>query len=307
MSDAALAVRLGGYNLRGYLRSPRTLVFAVAMPVGFLVLFNSVFGHQFGTTRIDGRAVPLTAFYTAGLTAYAVALNSFSAQLIGLVTDREGGRLKRFRGTPLPPWVFFAGQLLFSLAVTALIVVGLVLIAALGYGVHVRAGALPALALYVVLGVGCLATVAIALTRWVTTTDMASSVGPFAIVALAFVSGVFLPVALLPHALYQVAEFFPLAPLARGIQAVLTPGAGAAVRPDAVLTLLLWWAAATVVAVRRFAWTPWPGAPEHRAPDRPPVASPPARRSHHRPPTRRHSRPGPGQGRASMGGASSVR
>jgi ABC-2 type transport system permease protein len=256
VNDIALAGRQGLYNLQGYMRNPRTLIFAAAMPVGFLILFNSVFGKAGATTMLFGGPVPITSFYAAGIAAYAVAFNSFSALLIGLVTEREAGRLKRYRGTPMPPSAFFAGQLLYSMVISSVLVVALLVIAILGYGVHIRAAALPALIVDVILGVFSLSAVAIAVSAWVTTTDMASSVGPFAVVALGFVSGAFLPLDLLPDVLRQVAQFFPLAPLTQGVEEVLVASSGSAFRLDSLLVSAAWGLVALFVALRTFNWMP---------------------------------------------------
>lgn len=256
MSDLALVGRQGAFNIQGYLRSSRTVVFGLAMPVGFLLLFNSVFGKNHATTDLFGHRVPLTAFYSAGIAAYSVALNAFSGLLIGLVTDREGGRLKRYRGTPMPPWVFFGGQLIYAAAIAAGIVAVLTVISIVGYGVHIRPETLPAFVAYVALGVFSFSMVAIGLSGFVTTTEMASSVGPFSIVILGFISGVFLPVQLLPSWLHHVAQYFPLAPLAQGLQAVFTDQTGAAWRSGSLIVLAIWGTAGLAVARRTFRWPP---------------------------------------------------
>ena len=46
-------------------------------------------------------------------------LSAFSTMAIGLTTQREGGTLKRLRGTPLPPWVFMAAQVVRAILLIA--------------------------------------------------------------------------------------------------------------------------------------------------------------------------------------------
>jgi ABC-2 type transport system permease protein len=259
VSDAALVVRQGLFTLRAYVRNSSALVFAVAMPVGFLVLFCSVFGKGGATTHLFGHQVPLDAAYAGGMVAYAVAINSFSGLLIVLVTNREAGRLKRYRGTPMPPWTFIGGQVLYTLVVATAMTAGMTALAVGAFHVHLRAQAVPAMVLYLVVGVGALSTVSAAVSAWVRTPELASSVGPFAVVILGFVSGAFLPTALLPHALVVVARVFPLQPMVEGMQAVFTDRSGWALRGTPLLVLGVWFAVALVVAARRFAWTPRAG------------------------------------------------
>ena len=257
MNDVALAGRQGAFALKNVQRDPRALIFTVLMPIGFLLLFNSVFGKDHATTELFGRRVPLTAFYSGGIAAYSLALTAFSTVLIRLVTDREAGRLKRYRGTPMPPWTFFAGQFVTTL-VAGVLMVGLITgISISAYGVRIAPAAWPMFALYVVLGVFCLTTLAIALAGLVSSTDMASAVGPFVVVILGFVSGVFLPLALLPSWIHAISRFFPLAPLAQGFQAVFTSGSGrSAWRPETVEVLVVWGLVSLVVALRTFEWSP---------------------------------------------------
>ena len=257
MSDVGLALRQGLFNLQRFFRNPRTLVFTVAMPVVLLVLFNSIFGNGSATTTAPaGGDVKLVSYYTAGIAAYAVMLTGFSGLLIDLVASREAGRLKRFRGTPMPPWVFFAGLIIYVLLVSVVMVAVLVLVGRFGYDVPVRAEAIPALFGYVVLGVFTFSSLAIALSRVIATSDLASSVGPFSVVGLGFISGVFITAASLPSWLQDVGRIFPLAPLAEGMQDVFTRSSGSGLRVESVAVLLVWGAVSLLVAVRAFSWQP---------------------------------------------------
>ncbi len=212
MSDAGLAIRQGIYNLQRVVRSSRTLVFTVAMPVMLLLLFNSVFGKSGATTSFFGHDVKLASYYTAGIAAYAVMLTAFSSMVIEIVNGREAGRLKRYRGTPMPPWVFFAGLILYVLVMSIGMVVVLTAVGRIGYGVTIRTEALPALVCYVVLGVFTFTSMAMAISRVVTTPEMASSVGPFSVVGLGFISGVFITADTLPTWLQDLGRALPAGP-----------------------------------------------------------------------------------------------
>jgi len=65
----------------------------------------------------------------------------------------------------------------------------------------------------------------LALTRVITTSEMAGSVGPFTVVILSFVSGVFLAPNLLPQWLLNFSTYLPLEPIVSGMQhAIALPG-----------------------------------------------------------------------------------
>jgi ABC-2 type transport system permease protein len=254
VSDVGLLGRQSRFVLRGYMRRPQSLAFGIAMPVVLLVLFNAVFAN--GTTRLGGAQVDLAGYYTAGIVAYSIALSCFSSLLISIVTNREAGRLKRYRGTPMPPWVFLTAQIVQCVLVAILMTTVVTLIGIVAYDVSIRAVALVAVAVYVVAGsfVGC--TLGFALSRVIPSTDAASSIGPFSVVILGFISGVFIPVATLPSWLAEIGKIFPLAPLATGLQHAFASRSGLGLEAEPLAVLTAWGLVALVVAVRTFRWEP---------------------------------------------------
>lgn len=256
MSDVGLLGRQSRFVLRGYLRRPQSLVFGIAMPIALLVLFNAVFGSDNQTTRLGNTRVDLAGYYTAGIVAYSIALSCFSALLISIVTNREAGRLKRYRGTPMPPWVFLTAQIVQSVLVAILMTAIVTLIGIVAYDVSIRTVAFVAVAVYVVIGsfVGC--TLGFALSRFVSTTELASSVGPFSVVILGFISGVFIPVATLPSWLADIGKVFPLAPLASGLQHAFASRSGLGLEVEPLAVLAVWGVVSLAVAVRGFRWEP---------------------------------------------------
>ncbi len=61
-------------------------------------------------------------FYVPGIVAFSVISACYTNLAIGLCFRRDAGVLKRIRGTPLPPWVFMAGNIGSSLVVSLLLV-----------------------------------------------------------------------------------------------------------------------------------------------------------------------------------------
>ncbi len=198
MSDLALTVRQTAFNIRGGLRNARAVVFTIVMPVVFLVLFNSVFSGTNGTTRFNGATIDFAAYFTPGIIAYSIMLSGFNGLLIAITTNRERGILKRYRGTPMPPWVFLSAQILQTVVTLLVVAATIVVIGWAAYGVHPQRDALGAFVLYVLLGSATMCALGIACTRVTTSADTASAIGPFATVILAFISGVFIPVRACP-------------------------------------------------------------------------------------------------------------
>jgi ABC-2 type transport system permease protein len=233
------------------------MVFSVAMPVVLLVLFGSVIGGDTQTTKIGALTIPIDAYFTAGIAAYSIMLIGFSSLMISVVTARESGLLKRYRGTPMPSWVFLAAQILQTMVTIALLVAVLLAIGIVAFGISIDATGALAFVVYTIVGAATMCSLGLAVSRAATTVDVASAIGPFGTVILGFVSGVFIPVKELPDWLVQVGRVFPLAHLAEGLQRALAPaGSGTGIDGSNLAVLALWGVVALAVAVRRFRWEP---------------------------------------------------
>ena len=108
-----------------------------------------------------------------------------------------------------------------------------------------------------ILGASVMATLGMAITAYTPTVDAASSVGPFTAVILSFISGIFIPVSVMPNWLAQIGRVFPLEPLADGLQRAVTgAGGGTGLTVHNVVLLLVWGVVGLVVAARKFRWVP---------------------------------------------------
>ena len=244
------------YHLRAFLRSTRTVVLGLVMPVGLLVVLSGVFSNQGEMTGIAGSQISSIAFYTGSLTACGLMLGTFTGVMVTSVSAREAGWLKRFRGSPMPPGSYLAGQVLFNILVSLLLTVVMIAVASLAYGLPLRLVPLLAVLCYAVLGVFCFTAVALALTRVITTPEMASSLGPFVTIILSFGSGVFFPPNLMPHWLVASSNYLPLEPLAQSMQTALALQRGTGFDLRTFVVLGIWIVAAIAVAHRTFTWQP---------------------------------------------------
>jgi ABC-2 type transport system permease protein len=259
MSDRAIVLAQARMAIVVALRTPRAIIFTVAFPLILLVLFNSIFinGGENSTTLPNDVRISAQAYFTAGIVAYAVALSTFTTLAVSLTTQRERGQLKRYRGTPMPPWTFIAGQIARATAQALLMTTLLLAVGAVAYGVPIPSSTFPAFLLYVVLGTATMCSLGIALSAFTPTPDAASTIAPFTVVILAFFSGIWIPVDQLPHWLETVGKFFPLYHLALGLQTTLSPNAkGSGIDGENLLILALWAFAGARIASTRFRWAP---------------------------------------------------
>jgi ABC-2 type transport system permease protein len=258
MSDFRLALTQTRYALLTAFRNPRTVVLGMAFPIVLLVLFNSIFTKGSDeTVTFAGGTITASAYFTAGLAAYAIGLSTFTNLAIGLTTQRESGQLKRLRGTPMPSWTFVAAQVMRSAVLVLIMVVALFAIGIIAFGVDLPAEHVVGVLVYVALGTAAFAALGMAVTVFTTTVDSASTIGPFTVVMLSFVSGVFISVDDLPNWLESVGKFFPLYHLAEGLQTCLVSGVGGTgLEAGNVTALAVWGLAGLAFAARHFRWEP---------------------------------------------------
>ena len=98
-----LLARQVAYQVRTFWRTPIAVFFTIALPLIMLVLFNALFGDNEVDT--GSGSWPLSQFYTGGLAAFTAVSATFTNLANMVPIRRDEGVLKRWRGTPLPPWV----------------------------------------------------------------------------------------------------------------------------------------------------------------------------------------------------------
>jgi ABC-2 type transport system permease protein len=246
-----LVVHQTRYDLLTFARNRQARFFSVLLPVTFLVIFASVFGHQL----IGPEHIKASTYYVPGIAALAVLTASFSNLVISITTQRELGILKRRRATPAPAGVVLAGRAITSLVVSLGVTSVVITIGAIAYGVHVVPGALGALALSVAVGSLAFACLGYALTTVIGSADSAQPATLAISLPLAFISGVYIPSVNLPTALQHVAQAFPLQHLVAALSRAFLPG-GTGVAWTDLAILAGWGLCGLALALRRFRWAP---------------------------------------------------
>jgi ABC-2 type transport system permease protein len=259
---SALATGLGrvGLELREFFRERDAVVFIFAYPVIMLAIFATVFGQ-------DGAEVaPGTGFaqyFLPGMVATGIMLSSFQSMAITIAVERDEGRLKRLRGTPMPASAYFVGKtgqvLVSSLVQTAL----LLLVAAVLFDVPMpdTAARWATFAWVFALGTATGCVCGVAFSSVPRSGRSASAVVTPVVLVLQFISGVFFMFHSLPTWMQQVASVFPLKWMAQGMRSVFLPGSAEAAEVTGswehgatAAVLAAWLVLGLVVGVRTFRW-----------------------------------------------------
>jgi ABC-2 type transport system permease protein len=238
------------YELLTFIRNRQARFFTVALPLLFLVIFDSVFGDQ----HIGPQDIEASTYYVPGIAALAVLSASFSNLVISITAQRERGVLKRRRATPVPAVVLVAARALTSLVISLVVAGVVVAVGDVAYGVHVAPGALAALALSVAVGSFALACLGFAASTVIGSADAAQPAVLAITLPLSFISGIYIPSLRLPTALQHIAQAFPLQHVVAAMSHGFLPG-GTGVAWGDLGIVAGWGAAGLALALWRFRWT----------------------------------------------------
>ena len=255
MNGLALVGHQFRYDQKAFWRNPASVFFTVMFPVILFLILAVVFSGE----DVDVRGgIDATTYYVPAIMSLAIISATMQTLAMTLVIAREDGRLKRGRGTPMPPWVFIAGRVGNSIVVALMM---LVLLAAIGalFGADVPWGRLPAILLTLVIGAASFCCLGIALTAAIPSQDAAAAIVNAMLLPLYFLSGVFIPEDQLPDGVISFADLFPVRHFFDAFFDAYVPAGGSAVSWDNLAIVAIWGIAGLLLAIRYFRWTPRSG------------------------------------------------
>jgi ABC-2 type transport system permease protein len=178
----------------------------ILLPVAILIIFGTIPGAKKPAADLGGRSV--LDVYVPTLAAMVPLMIACSGLPTAMATFRERNALRRFQVSPVPP----GGMLAALVAVmSALAAVGVAIVLVLGFVVFgAKTPANPgAVVSSFILGFTAVMAVGMIAAAVATTSTMASGMGlPFMLLNF-FFSGLYLPVAQMPHALQVIGEYVP--------------------------------------------------------------------------------------------------
>jgi len=170
------------------------------------------------------------------------------------VFAREGGVLKRVRGTPLPAPAYLTARVLHATFVGFLLVAITVLFGRLVYQAHLP-GTTDALLfiLTLLVGAGCFAAIGLAVSGIVPNEDAGPPIVNAIILPLLFLSGIFIASENPPTWVNVIGRIFPVKHL---VDAMRASYLGAPFHWSDILVMAVWLVGAVIVASRTFKWEP---------------------------------------------------
>jgi ABC-2 type transport system permease protein len=256
VNGLALVAHQFRYDQKAFWRNPASVFFTVMFPVIVFLILAVVFNGE--TVNVRG-GVAATTYYVPAIMSLSIISATMQTLAMTLVIAREDGRLKRGRGTPMPPWVFIAGRVGNSIVVALMMLVLLAAIGGVLYGVSVPWERLPEILLTLVVGAASFCCLGIALTAAIPSQDAAAAIVNALLLPLYFLSGVFIPEDQLPNGVITFADLFPVRHFFDAFFDAYVPAGGPAVSWDNLAVVAAWGIAGLLLAIRFFRWTPRSG------------------------------------------------
>lgn len=253
MSGLLVPLRQLRYENRSFRRNPAAAFFTVIFPLMFLVIFNLLFGEV--VINVPGGATNGSTFYVPAIAALSIVSACYTNIAISVSITRDLGVLKRFRGTPLPAWAYFAGVITHVTLLSIVLVGVVVCFGVLFYDVEVPGRTLPAFALTVLVGAAAFSALGLALTGLIRDADAAPAIVNATVLPLLFISDVFITPGFAPDWLSTVADVFPVKHLSTALFAAFNPfETGAGFRFEDLAIVAVWGVVGVLVALRTFRW-----------------------------------------------------
>jgi ABC-2 type transport system permease protein len=253
VSSGALLARQVYFTNKAFWRNPARAFFTFTFPLMFLVIFTALLGN--GDVPIGGRFVSQASYYVAAMAAFSVITACYTNIAIGVSFERDGGILKRTRGTPLPGWAFLSARVLHAVFVSILLVIICAAFGAAFYDASIPTGtALAQFAVILIVGAASFAALGLAITPLIPNADASPAIVNASILPLLFLSGIFIPLGDdAPAWIRWVGRIFPVRHFADGMQAAFL---GLPFSWNDVLVVAVWGVFGLVVAARFFSWEP---------------------------------------------------
>lgn len=205
-------------NYKASVRDKTTVFFTFAFPLIFLVVFGLIFRGQ----QVEGSGRSYIDYIAPGVLSWGVANAALFGIAFTLMQWRNDDILRLIRMTPTPVTTVLGSRYTGALGiglVQAVLFVGVALLPV--FGLTLAAGwplAVPVL----LLGVTAFLSMGVVVGSRTNTPEAVAAVANSIMVPMAFLSGSFLPLALMPEWLQNISRVLPLRYMNDGISTALT-------------------------------------------------------------------------------------
>lgn len=222
-------------------RNRRFLVFTVGLPVVFFFIWSNIFGDD-GTGPGSTKAYLMTSMAGYGCLTAAISAGG------RIAVERASGWNRQLRLTALPPWSYFVGKLVTSMALAVPSIALVFLAGGVVERIHLSAGAWVLTAVVTWVALVPFASLGVVL-GYAAGPDAVQALLPLVSIGLSLLGGLWVPVTSMPTWMADAAQVVPSYWLGELSRSAL---ASAALSGTAVVVLAAWTLVLGALAVRLF-------------------------------------------------------
>jgi len=201
-------LKLTWLEIKIFLREPMGAVGAIAIPVIAFIIFGRLLGTANAPASVR-TSPPMTGADLPIIVTVFIAISAVLSLVTILSIYREGGILKRLRATPLRPQTILTAHVLVKLLLSA---VTLLLMVAAGKRYFPATASIPVFSFTAALLISTVSILAMGfvIASIVPTARFAQPIGAAVLYPMMGLSGLFVPIHVLPPTLQTVARMIPL-------------------------------------------------------------------------------------------------
>jgi ABC-2 type transport system permease protein len=242
-------LRQTAIETRMFLRRKDELLWTLAFPIMFMVLFGLIYGD----TTWPGLNMRSVDFLLPGIIVMGAMVTGIMRTSLGFVQEREKGIYRRLAVTPLKRQTLIGSHLLQHYIVIIVQTALLMAVGVMAFNIQVSGN--PVL-FWLVLSVGslCFMSIGFAITGLIKAARSAMPLTQMTYFILMFLGGIFFPNSMLPGALEGIANALPSAQMSEALRMVFYQGAGFGDIWQNLAIMAAWIAAALALSVKVFRW-----------------------------------------------------
>ena len=201
------------------LRAMRTRAFSLSA-IGFPVMFYILFGLVLNRNETMARGVSVAKYLLGGYAVFGALGAAIFGIGIGVAVDRSAGWLDLKRASPMPPLAYVLSKCVMAV-VFSLIIVSVLSVLGIAFGhVSITWTEFLHIALFAAAGAVPFSCLGLAM-AFLVPANAAGGIANMIYLPMSFLSGLWVPIRFLPHALQAIAPAFPTYHLAQLMYAAL--------------------------------------------------------------------------------------
>ena len=198
--------KLTSMELKMFLRDPTGAFFTIIFPLMVILVFGGIYSNE---ANPDFGGYGIVDVYVPSFTGMIVAISALTNLNTEITKAREKGILRRLKATPLRPLTILTAKITMIFSVTSLAMILMVVAAKLAFGLRFNGNLIEVIVAFVLSSFSFFAF-GLVIASVMPNVRASESFGFILLFLMLFLSGVFVPFEIVPDAVQQVAQVFPM-------------------------------------------------------------------------------------------------